>query len=146
MGVDDMRRSEGWDNRLRLLIEEWRPHRFEWGTYDCCTFALADYAAIMEEDPPNFVRPAWTNEQEAEALLGLESLEGWANQALGAPLLGWGYARRGDIVSIYPPGPRTHETRPVLGVVIGASVACVGTGGMGFLSLKFAELTWRIGE
>lgn len=141
-----MRRAEGWDNRLRDLIEEWRPLVFEWGTFDCCTFALADYFAIMQEQPPEFIRPTWTNQSEAEALLDMQSLEQWATQAFGQPSNGFGYARRGDIVALYTPGPRSAESRPVLGVVIGSTVACVGTRGIGFLQLKFAELTWRIGE
>lgn len=139
-----MIRPEGWDVRLRELVEHWRPRRFEWGVYDCCTLAIDAYHAIMQAAPPG--APAWGTRAEAEYLLAQQPLEKWITASLGEPQQGWSWARRGDLLLVSSLFGRFAAGQPVIGVSVGAAVACIGMDGMVFPPIKSGSLTWRIGE
>lgn len=136
-----MMRPDGWDMRLRELVETWRGRRFEWGVFDCCTLACDAYEAVMLQPPPN--KPDWTDLTSAEALLAQQSVEAWISASLGEPVAGWAYARRGDLVSVDRLSPGGLAA---VGVCVGSLVACVGFDGLCFPPLSSVGATWRVGE
>lgn len=146
-----MRRAEGWDARLRDLVEEKRFEPFAWGSNDCCTFARAAYVALMGEDPPGF--PRWDSRAQAAELLAERSLEDRLTDILGAPKYGYAFARRGDLVMMPAIAGRNLPAElGYIGVAIGVSIACLAersekfVGGVVFVPIDKGQQTWQIGE
>lgn len=138
-----MRRAEGWETRLRHLIDDMRGVPFAWGSHDCCTFAVADYEAMLGEPPPKL--PAWADYTSAQQLVADRALGDWLNDIVGAPLDGWAWARRGDLVLIAGKSKETPHGE-LIGVVGGSMICCLSMSGVAFLPLNRGIRTWRIGE
>lgn len=149
MGLEGLRRPpvkvtrrEGWDIRLRELIDAARQRPFEYGIHDCSTFAMIELPRALSGDTPD-IGIKWTNEAEALALLNDRSLEYYATQAFGEPVEGWKHARRGDF-GLLATSPQTGNM-PLLAVVIGAMAAVPGPHGLTFVKTDRLEKIWRLG-
>lgn len=142
MGLDDMRRADGWDKRLRELLDSMRGRPFQWGSNDCCTFAIADYEAMMGVRPPH---PHWSDYPSAQQLVADRSLGDWLTDIVAPPVDGWQFARRGDLVLIGGNQPDTPHGE-LLGVVGGSMVCCLAPHGLVFLPIARGVMTWQVGE
>lgn len=137
-------RRDGWDIRLRELVDAARQRPFEYGVHDCSTFATLEVPrALSGEDYRGRIGAEWKNEAEAMALLEDKSLETLVSNAFGAAIDGWKFARRGDIGLFH--ASAVPGNLPVLGVVIGAMVACPAPIGLTFLRADRLEKVWRLG-
>lgn len=139
-----MMRPDGWDARLRELVETWRGRRFEWGVFDCCSLACDVYRTIMLQPAPN--QPTWKDRADVDALLAEQPVEAWISASLGPPVTGWATARRGDLILVTSLSGRFAPGMPAVGVCVGALVACVGFEGLTFPPLSSGGATWRVGE
>lgn len=137
-----MRRAEGWEIRLRELIEARRFMPFRFGTNDCASMAADDYRAMMGIDPPNF--PRWSTATDADMLLKDNDLEGLTTNSIGKPIDGYKLARRGDIVLIKSNMPGLSER--ALAVCVGPLLAAPGPTAITFVPLGQGLKTWRIGD
>lgn len=136
-----MNRPDGWEIRLRELIESARHKPFAWGSHDCATFAIEDYKAMTGE-PPAFLFE-WHDQQGAEAILAARSLEDMGRAMFGEPLEGWMAARRGDIALV-----STTFAEPLhiaFGIVTGGTVAVPGAECLQFVPLRKVLKSWRVG-
>lgn len=145
-----MRRAEGWEGRLRELIDGKRFDPFAWGSNDCCTFARDCYRAMMGEDPAGF--PTWSDRAGAAALLAEKPLVDWITAVVGLPRPGYAWARRGDLVQVGAVAPGVPAELGFVGVAMGPSIACLAeptgrfTGGLVFTPIDRGILTWQIGD
>ncbi len=142
MGIEGIKRPDGWDRRLRALIESARSQPFEWGRLDCCTFALADYEAMTGRGAPN-VEP-WSSLLQAKRLLKRKTIRAWATDWFGAPGDMWQAGQRGDIALIDATRDTLAESSDALGVIVGATICCPGEEGLEFVPLSSARAVWRI--
>ena len=137
-----MRRVEGWEVKLRELVERHRFLPFRFGTNDCATMAAEDYVAMTGEAPPDF--PAWRTATEADALLKEADLEALTTRSIGKPIEGWKRARRGDLVLI--PSAFQSFSEKALAVCVGTLLASPGQNAISFVPLSRGLKTWRIGD
>jgi len=140
MGIESLKRVDGWERRLRLLIEDARAKPFEWGHQDCCTFAIEDFVAMHNAKPPN-VEP-WGTMRKAQRLLKRHSVREWGRLWFGREVDGWAVGRRGDIALV--DSSRGNCPGDALAVVAGALLCCPGEDGLDFLPLSAARAIWRI--
>jgi len=137
-----MRRIEGWEVKLRELIEAHRFQPFRFGTNDCATMAARDYVIMLGETPKDF--PSWRNASEADALLKEADIETRTTASIGKPVDGWKMARRGDIVLI--PSAFQSFSEMALAVCVGTLLASPGQTAISFVPLSRGLKTWRIGD
>ena len=137
-------RRDGWDVRLRDMIEAARTKPFEYGVHDCCTLAMLELPrALSGEDFHGRIGMEWTNEAEAMALLDDRGLEYLVTRAFGDPVDGWKNGRRGDIAMVMP-SPATGNM-PLLGVILGLMAAVPAPAGLAFIKADRLEKVWRLG-
>lgn len=146
MGLDEMKRADGWEKRFHAMLDAKRGVVFEWGVNDCCTFTIENYRAIMGAEPAGV--PRWSNEVEALELERQKPFEEWLTAVYGEPLEGYAWARRGDVVMV----AADANSAPVasglhaFGVAGGTMIVCLGLAGLAFVPLERGLKTWRIGE
>lgn len=135
----ELRRVEGWPDRLAEFVETRRERPFAWGAEanDCVSFAIA----WVESMTGTAVRPAaWSSEAEARAALAeAGGIVAAVTGVLGRPTQNYAEARRGDI------GLVDQETGPGLMICTGTHWAGPGLDCMLFKPLNLARLVWRIG-
>lgn len=131
-------RSNNWEDKLHLFIEEKRNVPFKWGENDCCLFCCDWVAIALGFDPGEQYRGRYSTALGAMRVLReIRGVEGIATGVLGAPEPAR-FASRGDIVSL----PTPHGD--ALGVCIGAVAAFAGTDKIMFKPLSVCKLTWRV--
>lgn len=137
-------RRDGWDVRLRELVDGARDRRFAYGVHDCCTFAMLELPrALSGEDFSGRIGMEWTNDAEAFALLEETPLDAMVARAFGEPVENWKLARRGDI-GLVDPGRHTGNL-PLLAVVLGAMCAAPGELRLEFVKTSHLSKVWRLG-
>lgn len=137
-------RRDGWDVRLRDLVNSARQRTFEYGIHDCSTFALFDVPrALSGEEYRGRIGVDWKDEAEAMALLNDRGVEYYVNRAFGEAVDGWRRARRGDI-ALVAPSTQTGNL-PLLAVVVGAMACVPGPKGLTFIRCERLEKHWRLG-
>lgn len=139
-----VRRRDGWEIRLRYLVDGARKRPFEYGKHDCSTFAMLELPrALAGEDFRGRIGVEWTSESEAMALLDDRGLEFYVTQAFGPPVIGWKFGRRGDIGMVMPSA--ASGNMPLLGVILGGMAAVPAPDGLTFLRTDRLEKVWRLG-
>lgn len=131
-------RSEGWETRLAEELAAAVDRPFEYGVFDCLTWAFGVRAALTGQDD----RPLWlgrySTERGAARVLkseGLQSLEEVGHRLLGSALRSPLFARRGDIAFGGAFGIVTGET----------FVWPAEARGLMALPLADARVAWRVG-
>jgi hypothetical protein len=128
-------RLDGWESKLNDVISQ--SGVFEWGTNDCCMFAVRVVEAITGVDHGKPYRGYKTAKGAASRLLKHGGVEGIATKELGepkSPLL----AKRGDIVSF------ESKDEIALGVCIGDKILAVSKKGVVSFSMREAIKAWSV--
>jgi len=128
-------RIDGWELRLQEKIDNVQP--FEWGTNDCCMFAVSVVEAITGVDHGIAYRGYKTKRGAASRLLKAGGTESIATDALGAPK-SYKFARRGDVVSY------KSVEEIALGICIGDKIAAVSDNGLILLPMNQAINAWSV--
>ena len=128
-------RIDGWELRLQEKIDNVQP--FEWGTNDCCMFAVSVVEAITGVDHGIAYRGYKTKRGAASRLLKAGGTESIATDALGAPK-SYKFARRGDVVSY------NAVEEIALGICIGDKIAAVSDNGLILLPMNQAINAWSV--
>tara|TARA_R110002126_G_C10077971_1_gene463461 strand:- start:80 stop:469 length:390 start_codon:yes stop_codon:yes gene_type:complete len=126
---------EGWEAKLNQAISE--TGEFQWGTNDCCMFAVRVVEALTGEDHSKPYKGYKTAKGAASRLLKHGGVEGIATKQLGEckkPIL----AKRGDVVSF-----KTND-QIALGICVGDKIAAVSEAGLITLSMREAINAWSI--
>lgn len=148
-----MKRLEGWEQRLGVLIEDSRCRRFEWGGMDCCSFACAAVMVLTGKDFYKDFRGTVHGPRDARrALETFGGVEQAFTRFAGPPVEGWEGARRGDVV-LLPIGP-CGDVSPSDGGWVGPALAVVdlsglracapGPAGLSFVPVRSAVRHWPI--
>lgn len=140
----DLRRLPGWEAHLTGLIRRSRQRPFEWGAFDCVTFAADAVVAVAGFDPFLAWRGRYRDIAGATglaAVAGEDLLMGASRHLtwLGVPEGNAASARDGDIGAWQ--GPRSA----VMGVYVSRFLALPGTKGLCYLPREEACAAWRIG-
>lgn len=128
-------RVDGWESKLNDVISQ--SSVFEWGTNDCCMFAVRVVEAITGIDHGKPYRGYKTERGAASRLLKHGGVEGIATKELGEPkstLL----AKRGDVVSF------ETQDQIALGICIGDKIVAVSKAGIVSLSMREAIKAWSV--
>ena len=128
-------RVDGWEKILNKEIMETPP--FEWGTNDCCMFAVRVMEAISGIDHGKPYRGYKTAKGAASRLLKNGGVEGIATKQLGEcknPKL----AKRGDLVSF------KSLDDLALGICIGDKIAAVSETGLLLVPMQEAINAWSV--
>lgn len=131
-------RPELWTQLLDSYIESSRARPFEWGAFDCVTFAANWKALVTGADPIASVRGTYTTERGALEIivrLGCKDLEAVASHFFGEPdPLGPKFAGRGDIVF----------AQGALGISLGARGAFLGLSGLESIPARHFQTVWKV--
>jgi hypothetical protein len=107
-------RHPQWEARLNTLVASALAARFEWGKFDCCTFAADAVQAVTDADPMRELRGSYGSLRGAWRLLTeLGGLRSAVSCVLGEPMEEKNFAQRGDIALV------NVDRYPALGVVTG---------------------------
>lgn len=128
-------RLDGWEGRLELMLGQVGP--FEWGTNDCCMFAVSAVEAITGVDYGKPYRGYKTQRGAATRLLKAGGVEAIATKALGEPK-SRKLAKRGDVVSLF------SDEQISLGVCIGDKIAAVSDNGLVLIPMNQAINAWSV--
>lgn len=128
-------RKEGWESALNKHLETVGP--FEWGTNDCCMFAVGCVEAITGVDYGKPYRGYKTKIGAARRLSDGNGVEGIATECLGKPKEPV-KAKRGDVV-MFDCGDGN-----ALGVCLGVKIAAVSESGLMFVSMSKAIKAWSV--
>jgi hypothetical protein len=128
-------RVEGWERILQNRINNAQP--FDWGTNDCCMFAVSVVEAITGVDYGIAYRGYKTKRGAASRLLKAGGVEAIATNALGEPKQRK-MARRGDVVSFM------SEQEVSLGICNGDKIAAVSDDGLVLLPMSQALKAWSV--
>lgn len=134
-------RVEDWPERLAALVAARMRTPFLWGTHDCCSFAADVAAELTGADPLAGYRGRYGCEAEAEALIGPGGLAPFVEAlmaAFGAPPVEVAAAQRGDWALL------TVGNMPMVGVVLGGTIAAPGMNGLAFVPARRAQRAWSI--
>ena len=131
-------RPEHWPRLLDHYIETSRERAFEWGAFDCVTFAANWRALVTGQDTIAKYRGTYKTERQALELivsLGFDGLEALATHFFGEPdPMGPKWAGRGDIVF----------AQDALGISLGARGAFLGLSGLEFLPARSFTTVWKV--
>jgi 2-polyprenyl-6-methoxyphenol hydroxylase-like FAD-dependent oxidoreductase len=133
-------RLQDWPERLAALLEARREAPFAWGENDCALFMADAVAAVTGEDPAAAFR-GYASEEEAEAILGADGLEGVVARALaefGCGDCPPGLAQRGDVALAL------LGNQPTMVVVLGEVLAGPGPRGLVFLPPARILRAWSV--
>jgi hypothetical protein len=107
-------RLPDWEARLNALVARALAERFEWGRFDCCTFAADAVVAVTGRDPMAPLRASYGSMKAACRLLEeFGGLRGAVTSVLGEPMPQKTFAQRGDVVLV------ATDKYPALAVVTG---------------------------
>lgn len=138
-----LRRLPDWPEHLAAYLAEQRPHRFEWGTHDCATFAAGAVAAIT--GGPEFRAP-WFDAADAVRMLrtfrGLAHAVDLALPRLQSPAL----AQRGDVVLAQHPVADGRARRQFLAVADGPRCWVPSVTGLQSVPMALAVQAWGVGH
>ena len=128
-------KTDGWEKRLYKFLDTVGP--FEWGTNDCCMFAVAAVEVMTGTDHGKPYRGYKTALGARRRLEKFGGVEGIATIELGAPkpVL---YAKRGDIVSVM------SGENLLLGICLGDKIAAVSESGLLFLPFETVQKAWSV--
>lgn len=131
-------RPEIWTQLLDNYIESSRARPFEWGAFDCVTFAANWKALVTGVDPIASVRGTYATERGALEIivrLGCKDLEAVATHFFGEPdPLGPKFAGRGDIVL----------AQGALGISLGARGAFLSLSGLESIPARQFQTVWKV--
>jgi hypothetical protein len=131
-------RPDTWTALLDNYIECSRLRRFEWGSFDCVTFAGNWKALVTGADPLASVRGTYSSERgalETIVRLGCNDLESVASHFFGEPdPLGPKFAGRGDIVL----------AQGALGISLGARGAFLSLSGLELIPARQFQTVWKV--
>lgn len=132
-------RRDDWEARLAALVERARTARFEWGKFDCCTFAADAVQAVRGDDPLAHLRGSYGSLRAARRLLEeLGGLRRAVTSLMGEPMAEPRCAQRGDLVLVEPDG------YPALAVVHGASALLPLGAGVQRVPMADWRMAWRV--
>jgi hypothetical protein len=130
-----------WEAALNTLVADALGRRFEWGKFDCCTFAADAVQAVTGSDRMADLRGTYACLRTALRVLEAEGgLRQAVSRRLGAPrpeheIL---YAQRGDIVL------HNVEGYPALAVVLGANAMAPTAAGIQRLAGRDWLAAWAV--
>jgi len=132
-------RLPDWEGRLGELVGSSLYKPFEWGKFDCCTFAADAVVAVRGDDPLKYIRGSYGSLKSAWRLLSeLGGLKVAVTKAMGPPMMHKALAQRGDIVLV------ESDKYPALAVVVGqAALAPLVTGVQRVPARDWIE-AWRV--
>ncbi len=138
-----MRRTDGWEERLQVVLSTFAGRPFEYGFHDCALFVCNCVREMTGEDPATAHRNRYKDRKGALGILNGCSLELTAEQialALGADEVRPLFAQRGDVVLV--------DTDQGLALAIvdltGEKAVGAGPDGLVFWKLSTARRAWRI--
>lgn len=134
-------RAEGWEGRLRAVIEDARRRPYVLGEHDCFRLSCRVIEALTGVDRwPEFA--GYTTKR--GALLALaqygHSFEDAGDWFFGAPRVDVKQARRGDILALQDDGGEKH-----LAVLIDHRAVCMLTTGLMYINASRCHCAWRVG-
>jgi len=135
------RRFADWPQRLAEVVEARRDQPFAWGQRDCGMWAADVTVALAGWDPLAAWRGAYDSEAALEAILGAEGLEAFLDRLLaaqGVEACDPAFAARGDWCLILA------GNQPMLGVVVGETIAVTGLDGLRFVPRQMALRAWAM--
>jgi hypothetical protein len=107
-------RLPDWEERFNELVawSAWKP--FQWGKFDCCTFAADAVVAVRGDDPLGELRGSYSSLKSAFRLITeLGGIEDATTRLLGQTMENPRFAKRGDIALV------NGDNYPALAVVVG---------------------------
>lgn len=137
-------RFEFWERRLNAMVDLYRRRVFEWGKFDCVSFAADCCWALTQKNPADGLRGTYTDAEGAAAIIaahgGLENLVETALARAGLTLdrIKPAFAQRGDICLM------GAEGNPAIGVCMGAEVLGMSPTGLERRPLSLATVVWAI--
>lgn len=130
-----MKRLEAWESLLFKHLESIGP--FEWGSNDCCMFAVGCVEAITGVNFGSEYVGYSTKFGASKVLYEHGGVDGIATKHLGEPKQSK-LAKRGDIV-MFDCGDGN-----ALGVCLGVKIAAVSESGLMFISMNKAIKAWSV--
>lgn len=127
-------RLENWEIKLDEHLKT--VGAFEWGTNDCCMFAVNCVKVITGIDHGKEYRGYKTKVGAARRLLKYGGVEGIATKELGDPKP-VKQAKRGDVVSV-------DQGDVFLGIHLGDKIAAVSESGLIFLKTSVIKNAWSV--
>jgi hypothetical protein len=134
-------RHPQWEARLNTLVANALAARFEWGKFDCCTFAADVVQAITGCDRMADLRGTYACLRSALRVLEAEGgLRAAVTRRLGEPLPEHEilFAQRGDVVL------HNVEGYPALAVVVGANALAPMSTGVQRLAARDWIAAWAV--
>lgn len=132
-------RHPDWEARLAALVSRALSERFEWGRFDCCTFAADAVVAVRGDDPLAAVRGSYGSLRSAwRLLMERGGLRAAVCDALGSPLEHPLMAQRGDIVIV------NCDRYPALAVVTGQAALAPLSIGVQRVAMLDWLTAWRV--
>lgn len=128
-------RHQNWEHRLNEFLKSVGP--FEWGTNDCCMFAVNAVEAMTGKDHGKPYRGYKTALGAVRRLEKFGGVEGIATIELGDPKP-VKQAKRGDVVSIQ------NGENIILGICVGVKMAAVSEEGLTLFSMSVARNAWSV--
>lgn len=128
-------KTDGWEKRLNEFLDSVGP--FEWGSNDCCMFAVRAVEVMTGVDHGKPYRGYKTALGAHRRLEKYGGVEGIATIELGEPkpVL---FAKRGDVISAL------SGTNLLLGICLGDKIAAVSETGLIFLPMESAQNAWSV--
>lgn len=130
-----MSRHQDWEAKLNRFLETVGP--FEWGTNDCCMFAVSAVESITGVDHGIKYRGYKTKTGAARRLSTYGGVDGIATLELGEPK-NINFAKRGDVV-LFDIGNGDS-----LGVCLGSKIAAVSESGLMFINMSESKKVWSV--
>lgn len=128
-------RHQNWEHRLNEFLKSVGP--FEWGSNDCCMFAVNAVEAMTGIDHGKPYVGYKTALGAARRLEKFGGVEGIATIELGEPK-SIKMAKRGDVVSV------ENGKNIILGICVGVKIAAVSEDGLTFFSMSVAKNAWSV--
>lgn len=128
-------KTDGWEKRLQAFLDSVGP--FEWGTNDCCMFAVRAVEVMTGVDHGKPYRGYKTALGAHRRLEKYGGVEGIATIELGEPKSVL-FAKRGDVVSVL------IGENLLLGICLGDKIAAVSENGLIFLPMECAQNAWSV--
>ena len=131
-----MKRFPDWYKRLQDYLAAHRSDTFAYGQFDCCSFAAGAAEAITGEHVFQPFSNYSTERGAFEVIAEHGGLIRIMRRVFGKPER---YGHQGDIAALRVQG------QIVLGVKIGAGIACASSNGIVVLQESEACVYWRVG-
>ena len=128
-------KTDGWEKRLNEFLDSVGP--FEWGSNDCCMFAVKAVEVMTGKDHGKPYRGYKTALGAHKRLEKHGGVEGIATIELGEPKSVL-FAKRGDVLSVL------SGENLLLGICLGDKIAAVSENGLIFLPMECAQNAWSV--